>query len=98
MRIRRSSSCSGIDRVFQRLARFTDGGRIGYRHWLDDPGVFLRRARSWKAGSGSAARRPGIGRKFVGRIAHDERAQLPVAAHQIVDGVAVEDGECARGI
>ena len=28
----------------------TDGGRIGYRHWLDDPGVFLRRARSWKSG------------------------------------------------
>ena len=28
----------------------TDGGRIGYRHWLDDPGVFLHRARSWKSG------------------------------------------------
>ena len=28
----------------------TDGGRIGYRHWLDDPGVFLRRARLWRSG------------------------------------------------
>ncbi|MDD9993295.1 MAG: transporter substrate-binding domain-containing protein [Rhodospirillales bacterium] len=27
----------------------TDGGRIGYRDWLNDPGVFLRRARKWKA-------------------------------------------------
>ena len=32
------------------IGRLTDGGRIGYRHWLDDPGVFLRRARSWKSG------------------------------------------------
>ncbi len=28
------------------IGRLTDSGRIGYRHWLDDPGVFLRRARS----------------------------------------------------
>ena len=32
------------------IGRLTDGGRIGYRHWLDDPGVFLRRARLWKSG------------------------------------------------
>ena len=25
----------------------TDGGRVGYRDWLDDPGVFQRRARQW---------------------------------------------------
>ena len=32
------------------IGRLTDGGRIGYRRWLDDPGVFLRRARMWKGG------------------------------------------------
>ena len=32
------------------IGRLTDGGRIGYRDWLDDPGVFLRRARLWKGG------------------------------------------------
>ena len=32
------------------IGRLTDGGQIGYRDWLDDPGVFLRRARSWKRG------------------------------------------------
>ena len=25
----------------------TDGGRVGFRDWLDDPGVFERRARQW---------------------------------------------------
>ena len=32
------------------IAWLTDHGRIGYRDWLDDPGVFLRRARTWKGG------------------------------------------------
>lgn len=30
----------------------TDGGRIGFRNWLDDPAVFLRRAWRWKGGGG----------------------------------------------
>ena len=32
------------------IAWLTDHGRIGYRDWLDDPGVFVRRARTWKGG------------------------------------------------
>ena len=34
------------------IAWLTDGGRIGYREWLDDPSVFMRRARQ------AAARKP----------------------------------------
>ena len=30
----------------------TDGGRVGYRDWLNDPGVFERRARQWRNGEG----------------------------------------------
>ena len=44
----------------------------------------------------SAALRAGIGRKLVGRIAHDEPAQLVITMHQIVDGAAVKDGEECR--
>ena len=29
------------------LAWLTDGGRIGYREWLDDRLVFMQRARQW---------------------------------------------------
>ena len=32
------------------IARLTDNGRIGYREWLDDPSVFIRRARQASAG------------------------------------------------
>lgn len=36
-----------LDRHIDRL---TDSGRIGYREWLDDPSVFMRRARQSSAG------------------------------------------------
>ena len=44
-----AATAARLDRL---IAWLTDGGRIGYGEWLDDPTVFLRRARQW----------PGIGR------------------------------------
>ena len=31
----------------ERLGWLTDGRRIGYAEWLDDPSVFMRRAEEW---------------------------------------------------
>ncbi|MCY4318502.1 MAG: transporter substrate-binding domain-containing protein [Alphaproteobacteria bacterium] len=36
--------------VNEAIGWLTDGGRIGYRDWFDDPGIFLHRARLWNGG------------------------------------------------
>ena len=64
------------------IAWLTDNGRVGSQEWLEDPAVFMRRARQWNAELALAAvdargqpflslrTRPGTAPASAGRLAN----------------------------